>query len=574
MGDLQVEQKRLARLYEMAAADVSFEQWAALRRRAQTDLFFLSSKVLGYQIVEKTHRPICDLLVKKNPDEPIARQHSVKKRMLLYPRGTFKTSIDCADAVQWIVCFPDIRIVIVTAAAALATAVVGEIANHFVSRNDHRTLFHTLFPEHVMQKAPTSDVADSFVTPARERFRKEPTVWGTSILSTGSGWHFDLGDYDDVVSDRNSENAEMRAKIYERMQLFAALIDPFGYHQYYGTPYWFDDAYARIEEKAEAGSLLKLTAPAWKVKPESRHKSDAELAECDYDLLFQKDSAGQDRLTYSFLRQKQNEDLRTFRTQYLCDPRSSSMVTFTREQLVAHTLPYHGIPQAGQRGIAWDFAYRTGKGRDYTVGAVGLIDAQGRLFVIDVIRGRFQRDELAYQVAKSIHDYKPLIRTRIENANGADFLAPEILRIGISMGISEHMQIEWFPVSRMNGAKEGRISNLQALMNTGRLWFSAGISCIEQLYKEFTEFGSTHHDDIPDAISHLQPFLPAIGRAWTTEAHDAAFAEMQRKDLHDLVHGLGRYAPDEEPTFAPAEPDPASVTPGGLPAILGYGLNG
>lgn len=571
MGDLQLEQKKLAALYERAAADVSFEQWAALRRRAQTDLFFLASKVLGYHLVEKAHRPICDLLVKKNPDEPIGKQHTVKKRMTKYPRGSFKTSIDCADSVQWIVCFPDIRIVTVTAAAALATAVVGEVTNHFVCRNEHRSLFHTLFPEHIIAKV--GDATDSFTTPAREHFRKEPTIWATSITSTGSGWHFDVGNYDDVVSDRNSENAEMRQKIYERMQLFAALIDPFGYHNYYGTPYWFDDAYARIEEKAEPGTLLTLTAPAWKVKSESRHKAESELAECDYDLLFERDSAGQDRLTYGFLRQKQNEDLRTFRTQYLCDPRSSSMVTFTREQLVAHTLPYHGIPQAGTRGIAWDFAYRTGKGRDYTVGAVGLIDQQGRLFVIDVIRGRFQRDELAYQVAKSIHDYKPLIRTRIENANGADFLAPEILRIGISMGISEHMQIEWFSVSRVNGAKEGRISNLQALMNTGRLWFSAGISCLEQLYKEFTEFGSTHHDDIPDAISHLQPFLPAIGRAWTTEAHDAAFAEMQRKDLHDLVHGLGRYAPDEGPIM-PIAPDPAPIaTPGGLPPILGT-LNG
>jgi hypothetical protein len=57
--------------------------------------------------------------VKKDPTfttfEKFATQYTdLKDRLLLVPRGGFKSSIDMADCVQWIICFPAVTILILT----------------------------------------------------------------------------------------------------------------------------------------------------------------------------------------------------------------------------------------------------------------------------------------------------------------------------------------------------------------------------------------------------------------------------------------------------------------------------
>ena len=108
------------------------------RLMSQENLFFLCHLLERYNRTTLTaHEEICNkFFVQKDPTfitfDHFADQYTdLKQRMLLVPRGGFKSSIDMADCVQWIICFPAITIAILTGVLQLAKDFVGEVKQHF-----------------------------------------------------------------------------------------------------------------------------------------------------------------------------------------------------------------------------------------------------------------------------------------------------------------------------------------------------------------------------------------------------------------------------------------------------------
>jgi hypothetical protein len=161
-----------------------------MRLRCQTDILFLA-RLLGYdKVLDRVHGPVAELCVRKNPAIPIEDQTAVKERINLDPRGTFKTSLSITDSVQWIICFPNIRICKLTATKPLAAAIAEEIRDHFVKAADAEpTDFQFLFPEFCISP---SDKARANTPPRTARGLARKTVMAFSIETSISGWHFDV----------------------------------------------------------------------------------------------------------------------------------------------------------------------------------------------------------------------------------------------------------------------------------------------------------------------------------------------------------------------------------------------
>jgi len=174
---------------------------------------------------------------------------------------------------------------------------------------------------------------------------------------------------------------------------------------YIGTPYAEDDAYAHLLQYRKPEVIL--IRPAWEIKPSSKHKREDELGESDYSLLFPFDGKGEPQLTYKALLSEKNEDERLFNSQYLCDAKpTKDAVVFTDFIIDAHTISSEGLPQAGtyKTVSVWDCASSDNKGSDYSVGGVGFFciagPLVGRMFIVDIVRGKFSRYELPHQIAK------------------------------------------------------------------------------------------------------------------------------------------------------------------------------
>lgn len=538
--------------------------WEADFRNGQTDLYWLSVELLNLALIEKTHRPITDdFFIKKNPykeaktyKECIGKQSTVKNRLLLYPRGTFKSSIDMADVIQWIICFPNIRVIYMTAEETLATDFVRQTKSHFqIPESTPMTRFQMLYFSHCIP-SKKKEAENQFLSPARTEQQAQPTLLSLSLGMSTAGKHADVAKFDDCVSNTNSgprATAEQRKKVTDEIKLARPLVDLYGFRDYVGTPYDPADAYSSIQESMAGPDLKVLSAPAWVVKPGARKKIIEQLVEDDVELLFPIDGQGVERLTFKALMAEYRSDSFIFSCQYMINPTLTKMVKFTEYMLRKLIVKPEEFPQPGSffTAQAWDFAVTDGSGSDRSFGVTGQFVTEGplagKVYISEIVRGRFSKAELPFKVAGLANRWKPIEKLGIEKSPGADFLENDIVRALNKIGYSDCPPIEWIPVDNQKGAKNARAEGLEALYMEGRVLFSSAIpeDVMDEVIKEHLKFkaGSNRKDDSLDGTAHLTRYLPKNIEPPKTEQEKqtAAWDVLKKKQMHERM-----FPPNEE----------------------------
>lgn len=483
-----------------------------LRWRARTDLFFLAHSVLGHdKMVERVHRPVCEFFAHKDPNKPLEEQESIHERLLLDPRGHFKTTLDVADIVQWILCFPDIRILIMTGTRELATRMMLEVQNAF--QNNER--MRTLFPEFCVDSRAKLP-AEEFTSPARKKFYREPTVAISTIDSVKAGSHYDVIKCDDLVHENNIGTAEQLEKTTVAYNYVLKLLEPFGYIDVIGTRYDYSDHYGwmidRIGEERLKQKRVEIPF-GWYYEgsidpPEEVGEDEERLIKvfCRQCWIPQQDGKHlllfPERMRLGWLKGQQRDNPYLFSCQYLNDPTIGERKTFTEDLLLSHTIPHAHIPRIGRVFQTWDLGFSQKSFADFSVCATGLFDGTGRLFILDLDVGRYSPHELAMQILVNYLKWRPS-RVGIEEAAGSPLLAPALEMLAAKHHVL--LPVDWIKVRMTKGAKEERIGSLHPLLEHHQLFFSAAIpqQHVEELKKQFIRFPRYKHDDIPDAISLL-----------------------------------------------------------------------
>ena len=611
------------------------EEALEVRRRARRDLYFLARyftwdtnpesagrSFKENRICDHVHRRLCDMFVKKDNTKPISDQDTFcKERLVLYPRGSMKSTIDVIDTAQWILNFPDIRILFLTAADDLAVGFVDETKGRFVERLDEPTLMNLFFPEFcAAEKELGGETAYQFTCPVWRRQnirRREATVMASSITSTLSGWHFEVVKADDPVSNRNSENEEQCKKVTKQINTSVRkMLRPYGYFDGIGTRYADEDYWGEVLEK-NVGDLKVQKGPcweiiennttgakiligrAWEIKPEFREKIDKgeikreDLAEEHYDLLFP------EVLTWSFLRQEEKRDEVSFEGQYNQNPRAASQTPFPRPLLLASTVTFNEMPFRGPTSITWDFAFSKKKGRDYSTASAAMWNDKGVCYITDLIRGRFHHNDLAKAVVELCMKWRPFI-IGIEDAMGSRFLEPTIIAEAQKTGqpdvIATVGRIDWVTPDNQKDAKKMRMAALHPWLINGRMKFAAYLPYLDVLYSEFERcLTSHHHDDIPDVISRQTKYAPSVqGILEKSDMSAVNRSDVAWNMLFEEGYSAPSYGwllsnnpetgqlewnapPPQHPIvdIAPADYNPAAEVPApGLDSILGSGLCG
>ena len=543
---------------EKSVKDLTVEELqnlAKYRFLSQTNLYFLCHLLESYnQTTVNTHEDICnDFFVQKDPAhasfEDFAKQYTeLKTRMLLVPRGGFKSSIDMADCIQWVICFPAVTILILTGIYDLAGDFVGEIKRHFtldesgelntkgkmlfsprqiMNKNTgewSESLFQVLFPEHCIK--PSDGTMFEYQTPA-EADKKEPTVRAASIEQALSGSHFDILKLDDVVTNENSQTLDRMAKINKQIEINKALLNPYGFFDIIGTWYDENDFYGLTIKQEEQfakedgivegilGSVdsgkfnssvyckLYLRAAWWPTKEATQKgKIEEEMTEDDWELWFP------ERLTYKFLvtEKKTDKTGTTFAIKYLNDPRKMNKVKFPRELLLRRTIPHHQLPPSGSGIIvtAVDTAYSVKNWADYTVIMTGLIFG-GRFYIINMVRGRFNEDDLPRVIAQTAYKWKPK-RISIEDSVGVKWFGKELRREMDKLQISIPVEYVSLGYGTKLRSKQLKAKPVLRLLGDERMYFLNSCEGLEEIYDEMSQFTGTSddkHDDIISAISLL-----------------------------------------------------------------------
>jgi len=593
-----------------------------VRRRCKSDLFWMARyftwetnpvgadrPVSENLITEEEYRIVCDFFVRKDDRKTITEQDTIKNRLLLWPRGGFKSTIDVVDVVQWILNFPDIRILFLTGADDLATGFVKETKGHFTVQTDSLpTLMGLFFPEFCIPEDQRENEFQ-FTCPAwalKKLKRKEPTVLASSVGSTKSGWHFEVIKGDDPVTDKNTESPEQCAKISKQLSLSKKLLRPGGYYNdYIGTRYDDEDHYGVMLEK-NVGDVKTFSKPcvtlmenattatkiligrgivikqeiAAKLLAEGKKVEYPEAGEEGCDLLIP------NVMGFSWLMQQYRENEDTFEGQINQNPRPTSSTTFERKDLVAATVRFDQMPWVGAPiSQTWDFAYSVRKGRDFTTGSSAMWNDKGCAFVYDLIRQRFKPNDQAQAVVDFARKAGPaLFIIGIEDASGSQNLQSATTEKARQTG-NEHVlavcsRIHWIPPEHAVDAKRTRMATMHPPLMEGRLKFANYIPFLEELYKEFERCmtSKSARNDIPDVISQQLQYASRVMRTvdkdkistWTP-------GEADWNMVFEEGDAFGRPGMGTPPPMVDIKSEPelgSEQCIPGMPNVLGGGLIG
>lgn len=476
---------------ELSKAELAVKKHE-LREKARTDPFFLA-ELLGYDFQRGVHDDLFNVLPLGDRKTPFFDASPDKNRLILWPRGHYKTSAVVLRIVQLILCFPDIRILVMQATLKLTRGWVAEIASHFNGKNQNSRL-PELFPEFCGEKLGT---ASGFTCPARTRKHlKETTVTAASPKATATGQHYDAFFADDLVNTSNFRNVELLDKLENEFFNFKPLLDPGGYTVVTGTRYHFADLYGRIIKNPsqwlisvrgaydENGVLLfkQVTLPSGRKIGFTREILDSIQQEIDPETFFA---------------QYHNKIIPTG-TQLFPEELILAAVRSTKdEQFPVHAPCYLVVdPATGDSSTA-----------DDSVVAACKREQTGRTWVLDCVGGRLSPFALATLIIKMALEHRP-VAVLVENAANATFLIAYLQNIFRERGIN--LPVEPIKAKNNKGAKHLRISALEGSLKVGRLLLLP-FADFEKFKDQFVQYPKARHDDYPDVIALLMEYFVQNG---------------------------------------------------------------
>ena len=520
-----------------------------LRYTIITDLFFLTKYVLGYdKVEEESHREVADVFIKIDPTRPLEHQHSKRRRIILLPRKTFKTTFNIASSVQLICAFPEIAIMVMTASnspdSPLADAFVGEVASHFLCLDGQpRKVLHQCFPELILTSQAK---AGQFITPARTRFRRDPTLKGVSIEQSLSGWHPDVIKSEDVQDNRNSQTAFSLRKVRTNFYINLKMLGETGYLDVTGTRYGPMDLYGDMMQKAGDETIV-LWRPAYIRKPHALKLDDDELESADVVLQFPK------QLSWEFLRTEKRIDESSFWTQYMNVAEGNFRPTFPIDKLNAAKVKEPATQFDGKAHICWRFEYAECKNAAAAVG----IETGNRMNIVDVARGQFTPTALAVRLVSLAKKWE-CHRVEIEETPGAHTMVPHIRNEALEQDF--RIEIQWSEFLQDDTARSLAIKAAEPHLLAGRLLFADGIPNVQEVFRQLYHFGMIEEWEVAAVIARVASKLPGSIAAEGFEAQDEEqFQAYIEQDAYDRVFGQSQPAPanpieEVEEEWRPAGP--------------------
>lgn len=486
-----------------------------VRQKCRTDLWFLMSKILGYRDIEPSvHGPIVERLpqfkggfdsIQSNativykPAVELWALEGFRKRLFLDPRGHLKTSvITVAQCLQWILNFPDIRILITSATSDLAQSVLGEIKSHF----QFNPLFRYYFPDFCPKPERVGDFGnlEQFTVPNRVAKKlKEPTCSASSVGKTIAGFHYEVLACTDMVDKENVKTPGGLKDVIDHFKYMDNLLERnkvpegsglpnHGWVTVEGTRYDFGDLYGTIIDQHE-----KTPDDGWMI-----HVRSAEV-----------DSSRQVSLWPSRFPWKELKSMEAtqgpwiYSAQMCNKPVAGSSALATLDDLMGIWVPRHKLMELLPRlslHVTVDLASMEERANgDYIVLTLSGFDSDGRMYVVDIRRGHFTELEVIDQFYDLFKRYPKILDFKIEKEARWKTLEPFLRREASKRGFLPPL----IDIPRDNRtSKQARIRALQPWFKSKLIRFADDLSCRVDLLQEITRFPSKNvHDDILDTLA-------------------------------------------------------------------------
>jgi len=477
------------------------------RARARRDKFFLANDILGYDFQPDTHAELFACYTKYKENTPWVEHDEIKNRLILWSRGHYKTTAVVVEVIQAILNFPDIRVILMQGSVALTKTLFRQIKSHFIGEA-YGSRLKELFPEFCGEpKELGPHPSTQFIVPCRRNKQlAQATVTVASPRSVKTGSHYDLGVFDDLVTDQNFRNPKLLEKVTEDFTLAQSLIDPGGYRLVSGTRYAFGDTYEQIIRwQAQGNKWIISVKNCW--TDESQNKPDHEKV--PRFPRFTKKSGQLGGFTREDLLQMQADDPATFACQYLNQPIHFSKVAFTEELWEGAMIAADDAPVLGTAVLMVDLASGESENADDSVIAAGKSDRLGVNYLVDMRGGQWMPMELAMNVIDMTLRHRPS-RLCFENTASCKYFVDYLRMVAREKNV--YLPLEMVKVNTTPDAKNTRVVGLAGKIGRKRFRVLKGLPKLDRLKTQSYEFPKStksrhRHDDYPDTAALLDQEL-------------------------------------------------------------------
>ena len=348
-----------------------------LQEIAKHDLYFLAKVILGYTwLTSPVHTDFCQQI-----------QKGINLSLYLLPRGHCKTQIfTISGAIQDYLNRPSEPIAIVCDALKRSTKKTRAIKWHLEKNQALRELFPNLvWPNSVKQAPKWTD--EEFIMPKHDG-RQEPSFMATSLENQPTGLHFPTIKCDDIVTP---ETCTTRAQMDKNRDAYglmrSSILQTGGNIQIAGTIYDDGDLHCDMSRPGTGYNIYR--------RPAIDPTTGAALWPEQFDL----EKLGS-------LRKDPTVGEYIFSCQYLLDPSPENENAYFQ---LAWFPRYRNRPEILRIYAAIDCALSEKQTADFTSIMVVGVGDQGRIYVLTVIRGKWDSYETATKMIQVQKDYKPLM---------------------------------------------------------------------------------------------------------------------------------------------------------------------
>lgn len=463
------------------------------RKRCRVDKLYLA-QVLGYDFVSEVHKELLDQFFQYDTSRPWAEQSDVRKVLVLWSRGHYKTTAVIVDIIQCILNFPDCRILLMRGSIAVTKTLLHEVKSHFTGDNPNSRL-RELFPEFCGDKLGN---AMSFTVPARRnKGLASATVTVATPKSVKSGSHYDIGYFDDLVNDQNFRNEALLRKVKEDFYAMLPLLDPPFFAIVTGTRYAFGDTYEEI---------IRYNKGEWRVSLTTCWRDDAQTQPRFPQQPSPRDSGRLIGFTAEMLRLMQDADPEMFGAQFLNQPVQKGGKRFTEALLKGALVRPADVGRLSPAVFFIDLASTQEATSDDSCIIVGKHDINLKQYVVDARGGKWVPPQLANQIIALALEHKPSLMLFENTASCIYFV--DFLRL-VAADKRMNLPIDFIKVDQKKDAKYIRIASLEGFIRTKRLNFFEGLPAWAKIAHQFDIFpgGQHKHDDYIDTIALMTRYF-------------------------------------------------------------------
>jgi len=465
-----------------------------LTELAVNDFFFFCDEIMRSSddphLQPGLHDVLCHVL--QNSDCDIGQ---------LLPRNHLKSTISSVAYPIWRLGQDNnLRIMIASDTLKVAKSFLKAIRTHILENKYLHFVFPTLLPKEDESRGRYATWSSTEIEVERSKIGlTQPSVTVMSVGQDMAGAHFDIMNYDDIVTEKSIKAEGGVEKINEWYEGTISYSDRDTRIHIIGTRYRDNDLYGRLIEENEIPFYVR------------KHREKGKYI-WDEPLSIDRVKKMKKMLSpHVFAAQYDNDPIVKGDAEFQPEWIKKWDETLLREVLVQNPPDrYDDLLEVWYKTLNIHMGCDPGRSEkkrsDYTVILVKGVDVNGREYALDYYRGRIKNHQIVEVFIEWLEKWNPLT-AKVETFGGDIHVYNDIIKEMKGRGMPTFRVKEYEKNMRMSG--EDRIRILQTPYANGMMY----IGDSEKFYEyenELLRFPFGHHDDIitTDAYMHDQQIKP------------------------------------------------------------------